>query len=280
MFTTFGLCLCKADSVLSAVKDAGYPIEVYTVETKDGYKLKLHRIPHGINKLHYEIETSKELGSSESNKTTRARKKESVLLVHGLLTSGVFWVVGDHQKALSYMLADAGYDVWIFNARSTSLTTHRYLTEHDKAYWDFSWHEIGHIDLPTVIDMILKKTNEKNLHYIGHSQGTTVFFVLVSTKPIYNEKISSAYLLNPAVYVHGMTSLVSPLTKISNSIYELAHTMGIYAFIPQSPASKIITDLFCKQIEQTTEMCMDSVFRIVGDGGQIKDKVSSKKRKS
>lgn len=268
---------CFADSVGDAIREAGYPVEVYSVETKDGFKLRLHRIPYGINKLHYELDSSKELTSNETKTIkTEPNRKEVVLLVHGLMTSGIFWVVGDRQKALAFMLADAGYDIWIFNARCTSVTKHRIYTDDEKEYWNFSWHEIGHYDLPAVIDAILIKTGSKKLKYIGHSQGTTTFFVLLSTRPSYNEKISSAYLMAPAVFLNGMTSMVKPLTNVATTIFDLAKNMGIYAFVPHSPASQILMDFFCKQIEQTTEMCLKSFFLVVGDGGQIKDKVRIK----
>lgn len=271
----FGCARCAADSIVAAVKDAGYPIEVYNVETADGYKLRLHRIPHGINHLHYEVESSSELGGNETvTRKPNTGRKEVVLLVHGLMTSGIFWVVGDRQKTLAFMLADAGYDVWIFNARCTSFTKHRSLNQNQKAYWNFSWHEIGNIDLPAVIDSILTKTGEKQLRYIGHSQGTTVFFVLLTTKPRYNENISSAFLLAPAVFMHGMTSALKPMLSAANAIYDLSASIGIYAFIPQSVGNKIMFDVFCKQVEQTSEMCLNTVFKVVGDGGQIKDKVS------
>lgn len=29
-------------------------------------------------------------------------------------------------------------------------------------------------DLPATIDFILKKTGQEKLHYVGHSQGTTI----------------------------------------------------------------------------------------------------------
>lgn len=64
-----------------------------------------------------------------------------------------------------------------------------------------SWHEIGYYDLPAMIDFILKKTNQKKLSYIGHSQGTTSFFVMASTRPSYNKKIKIMVALAPVVYM-------------------------------------------------------------------------------
>ncbi len=53
----------------------------------------------------------------------------------------------------------------------------------------YSFNDMGTKDLPAGIDYILDQTEKKKLIYIGHSQGTTIFYVLLSSKPEYNEKI-------------------------------------------------------------------------------------------
>lgn len=37
-----------------------------------------------------------------------------------------------------------------------------------------SFDEMAKYDLPATIDFILKKTGQDKLHYVGHSQGTTI----------------------------------------------------------------------------------------------------------
>ena len=69
------------------------------------------------------------------------------------------------------------------------------------AFWMFSWDEIGRIDLPTMIDYALEVSGEKRLHYVGHSQGTTSFFVMGSMRPAYNDKIISMHALAPVAYM-------------------------------------------------------------------------------
>lgn len=65
----------------------------------------------------------------------------------------------------------------------------------------FSWHEIGVYDLPANIDYILNATGQNKLFFIGHSQGTTSFFVMASERPEYNDKIAMMTALAPAAYL-------------------------------------------------------------------------------
>lgn len=78
-------------------------------------------------------------------------------------------------------------------------------------YWHFSFHEIGVYDLPAVIDFILMKTKEKKLFHIGHSQGTTSFYVMTSEMPEYNDKIIAHFAYAPTAY---MKHLRSPFIKL------------------------------------------------------------------
>lgn len=74
----------------------------------------------------------------------------------------------------------------------------------------FSFHEIGYFDVAAIIDNILSKTLQEKLYYIGHSQGTTVFFILASTRPEYNDKIRLAIQLAPVAY---MANVQHPLIQ-------------------------------------------------------------------
>lgn len=48
-----------------------------------------------------------------------------------------------------------------------------------------------------MIDYSLNVTEQKAIYYIGHSMGTTLSYVLLSTKPTYNNKIKLAVSLAP-----------------------------------------------------------------------------------
>lgn len=91
------------------------------LETEDDYLLDMQRIPHG--KFDY--------GNAK-------KKREPILLIHPMLTSGEFYTFDNYS--LAFMLADLGYDVWIPNFRGTLYSRkHKYLTtEYNSTYWDFS----------------------------------------------------------------------------------------------------------------------------------------------
>lgn len=127
---------------------------------------------------------------------------------------------------LGYILSDSGYDVWMINARGN-----RYSRKHttlnpdkDSNFWKFSWHEIGITDLPATIDFILEKTNQSKLFYVGHSQGCTIFFVMASERPEYNDKIKAHFSLAPAIYMNHLTH---PMLQVSAKLVDLVNVRCI-----------------------------------------------------
>ena len=104
--------------------------------TEDGYILNLHRIPCG------------RAGCGDG-------KRQPVFLQHGILASSADWVISGPEKALAFILADLGYDVWLGNARGNTYSRHHInMSTNDKKYWDFSFHEMAIYDIPAEIDFI------------------------------------------------------------------------------------------------------------------------------
>lgn len=53
-----------------------------------------------------------------------------------------------------------------------------------------SWDELQRYDLPAVIDYVLKTTNQSQVNYIGHSQGTLIGFAAFSSNPTLANKVA------------------------------------------------------------------------------------------
>jgi len=97
---------------------------------------------------------------------------------HGLEGDASNWVINEPSLAPALSLAESGYDVWMGNNRGNRYSLgHVSLNATDPVdepnYWSFSYEEMGLYDLPAEIDFILEKTQQKQLSYVGHSEGTT-----------------------------------------------------------------------------------------------------------
>ena len=70
-----------------------------------------------------------------------------------------------------------GFDVWLANSRGNIHSKkHQFHPTNTSQFWDFSLDEMSTYDLPAMINHVLKLTNQKQLFYIGCSQGSMVAF--------------------------------------------------------------------------------------------------------
>lgn len=77
----FFLCVTKQVQI---IQSRGYPVEINTVVTEDGYILEVHRIPHGKGQL---TNANIPLG-------------KPVFIQHGLGTSDIDWVISPSDRNL------------------------------------------------------------------------------------------------------------------------------------------------------------------------------------
>lgn len=225
----------------------GYCAESHTILTDDGYFLTVHRIPF-------------------SNNHPRKVPKKTVLLHHGLLGSSADWVITGPKKALAYILSDAGYDVWLANARGNTYSrSHVSLPTDSFAFWNFTFHDIAQHDLPAVIDYIMcQKGWDIKINYIGHSMGTTILFSLLSTKEHYNKILRAGFALAPVAYMSDVRSPIRFLAKISNSIELMMKILGQNEFLPQSELVKIFSKLACEVSHYEEAICENAIFYLCG----------------
>ncbi|KAB7501574.1 Lipase 3, partial [Armadillidium nasatum] len=236
-------------TVPEIIQSFGYPVEIHHVTTEDGYILELHRIPYGID------------GSSEEARPV-------ALLQHGLLVSSFDWISDRPDRALAYLLADAGYDVWLMNARgnyySRNHTTLDPVADKEE-FWAFTYDEIGTYDDPAAIDYALSVTGQDQIYYVGFSMGTTVFFIMMSERPEYVDKIKAASLLAPVVYLNNVKGVLKPLANFSGSVDAKLSEKGIYSFYadPRDRSTDAINK-FCSEGNVTAPLCYSFIYLICG----------------
>ncbi|XP_044516276.1 lipase member J-like [Gracilinanus agilis] len=230
--------------VVRIIQFWSYPVEDHEVVTEDSYILTLNRIPYGrtVNKV--------------------SGRQPVVFLQHGLLSSPVSWISNLPNNSLAFILADAGFDVWMGNSRgSTYSLKHATLSTNSTEYWAFSFDEMARYDLPASIDYIVKKTGQK-IYYVGHSQGTLIGFLAFSTLPKLAQKVKAFYALAPIFYVQHIQSVpFQVLFQISPKL--LKYVLGDKDFLPETELNRLLATKVCNN-EIIGFICGKVIFSLFG----------------
>ncbi|XP_054936937.1 gastric triacylglycerol lipase isoform X2 [Physeter macrocephalus] len=157
---------------------------------------------------------------------------------------------------------DAGYDVWLGNSRgNTWARTNLYYSPDSAEFWAFSFDEMAKYDLPSTINFILNKTGQEKLHYVGHSQGTTIGFIAFSTNLTLAQKIKTFYALAPVGTVKYTKSLLTKLSLIPPFLFKIL--FGNKMFYPHNFFEKLLGAEVCSR-EILDVLCRNALFAMTG----------------
>lgn len=220
----------------------GYGASEYRVTTKDGYELGLFRIK----------------GSNETHGAP-------VLLVHGIMDSADTWIIRGNTS-LAIALGGLGRDVWLPTCRGGRHSRgHAHLATDSAQYWDFSFHELGTYDLAAVIDTVTRETGAPKVDAIAHSQGNTIFYVLLSTRPEYNAKVNLLVSLAPAAYLRHVAPPLRTLIRCGPLINELLKKLGVHEMFGDGSWVNF-TKAMCSKIKLDYGVCLSKyLFLISGE---------------
>ena len=96
---------------------------------------------------------------------------------------------------------------------------------------------MGRKDVPAFVNFILDKTGLESISYVGHSEGTTQFFLGASLLPdYYSQRINLSILLAPVAKTTNITT--KSIQDAAPHVYEVEKALdllGIYNLFPPTP---------------------------------------------
>jgi pimeloyl-ACP methyl ester carboxylesterase len=126
------------DEFEDIVKFNGFNLEEHEITTDDGYILKTFRIRGNVKD-----------------------KAPVVFLQHGMIDSSDAFVMNGRLNSPAFILADAGYDVWLGNNRGNRFSRKHNTLDPDSwdkdvkfQFWDFSFQEMAEHDALSNLDFI------------------------------------------------------------------------------------------------------------------------------
>ncbi|XP_058808641.1 lipase 3-like [Phymastichus coffea] len=221
------------------IQENGYPAEDHLILTKDGYLLTLNRIPGPKN-------------------------APAVILQHGYSATSFDWVILGKKKGLAFLLAKEGYDVWLPNARGGIFSLcHVNYTSSEYSFWDFSFHEVGMYDLPAVITYI-SKIIDSDIYFVGHSMGTTSFYIMGVRQPETASKVKAMYSLAPVAYMNHVRGITRLVTKLANPVQSLIKKLSAGEINEPGLLQNLLTQELCGKSLVNKRVCLFFIFSAVG----------------
>uniref|UniRef100_A0A7S4KLP2 PDZ domain-containing protein n=1 Tax=Guillardia theta TaxID=55529 RepID=A0A7S4KLP2_GUITH len=217
----------------AAVMRVGYPFQQIILDTADGYRLELHRLPrHNSDKV--------------------------MFLQHGIMDSSYSFVARGASDGLAFRAFDKGYDVFMGNFRGTSSLKHASEDISACDYWDFTLDDHGNFDLDAFIQEIWKikqqelgisrdGEDDRLLHtpcpiditLVAHSMGAaaSLIYLVNKRRAGHPHRLSRMVLMSPAGYHHRIPRACRYFGPVLKRLVKMS---GVYTLsIPSQSARNL-----------------------------------------
>ena len=210
---------------------------IYDIVTSDGYIITIFKIPSAFSKP----------------------GNLPFLLLTGLIDSSDTWVANSPELSIPFFLLSRGYTVYLGNVRGNHYgRRHVQYTVDDAEFWNYSFHEMAILDLPTIIKFVKKTEAVDKVNYLAHSQGTQVYLAGASDMPdFYNSSLNEIILLSPISKLDNIKSaslLWASLTNIDHLVLYSGYTNLLYRHKQISQ----ISQYFCRDLGYICKYIIES----------------------
>lgn len=181
-----------------------------------------------------------------------------MLLWHGMGSSAVTFLVNGEDSP-AFILAEAGYDVWLGNTRGNSFSRkHRSLNpdKDKKKFWDFTFVKAGRYDVSAAVFFIHRLTGQY-VPYIGHSAGTTQMFSALSENTILNFYVPLYVAMAPVTKLTKTKSdLIRKLSKNYVTVSKAVKTLNQNEVLSRRNVASKAMNFICMSVPK---MCSKTV---------------------
>lgn len=194
----------------------GFPLEEHQVKAQDGYLLSVWHLK------------------------PKAPSGKVVFMQHGLAdTAWTFFQLG--AKSLPFLLLKEGFDVWLGNIRGNVFSAK---LNPSKTKSEYTIDDFVTYDLPAMINHVKSNVGAKKMSYIGHSQGTTVFFMLTMHNPSLIDTTFDHFVALGTVPNIAHTKF-API-ELLDKIYGVLKEISIMDSLSLSDTQRNLLASFCK----------------------------------
>uniref|UniRef100_A0A8C6ZVV1 Lysosomal acid lipase/cholesteryl ester hydrolase-like n=2 Tax=Nothoprocta perdicaria TaxID=30464 RepID=A0A8C6ZVV1_NOTPE len=125
---------------------------------------------------------------------------------------------------------------------------HKTLKPCQKEFWQFSFDEMGKYDVPAELYFAMNKTGQKNIYYIGHSEGTAAGFIAFSTYHELAQRVKVFFALSPVTTCTHSTSPLVKITSLPDPLLRLV--FGCKGTMHQIEFMKGLVAQFCTSLDK------------------------------